>query len=545
MNIAIYSRKSKFTGKGDSVENQVEMCHDYISSHFGNECTVSIYEDEGFTGANTDRPQFQQCLKDIKQKKVDVLICYRLDRISRNVADFSSTLEILEKYNCSFVSIKEQFDTSTPMGRAMMYIASVFAQLERETIAERVRDNMLQLAKTGRWLGGKTPLGFTSEEISSTDLDGKVRKQYKLVTVDEEIKTVKFLFEKFLELGSLIKLQSFLTKNDIKTSKNKYYDLSSLRFILVNPVYVCADQPAYDYFINKNYNVCSERSLFDGTKSIMAYNKTNQSKKSSERRAPEECIIAISDHEPIISSDMWIKVQTLMELNKEKTFRKVHSQDALLSGLLRCKCCGSYMRPKRSRMSADGSKYHFYYICELKEKSNGTKCNVKNLSGHTLDANIVKQLSSFSASGSAIMQQIKSDKMKVSSDQAHVSNIISTIKADIQSNEDKINNLLATLELSKDSIASKYIIGQINALAQKVQEQKEKLSALEDNKQSFSVQNNGYDIMIDTLSRFNELYEGASIPQRRELIRNIITSLSWDGKNLQGTVFGGNCLGKL
>ncbi|MDO7204481.1 recombinase family protein [Paraclostridium bifermentans] len=90
-------------------------------------------------------------------------MCYRLDRVLRNIADFSSLIEDLQKYNISFVSIREQFDTSTPMGRAMMFIASVFAQLERETIAERVRDNMLELAKSGRWLGGTAPLGFNQK----------------------------------------------------------------------------------------------------------------------------------------------------------------------------------------------------------------------------------------------------------------------------------------------------------------------------------------------------------------------------------------------
>lgn len=544
MNIAIYSRKSKFTGKGDSIENQIEMCNDYINAHFGKDCMVSVYEDEGFTGANTDRPRFKQCLTDIKAKKINLLICYRLDRISRNVADFSSTLEILEDNNCDFVSIKEQFDTSTPMGRAMMYIASVFAQLERETIAERVRDNMLQLSKTGRWLGGKAPFGFASQELSSIDTDGKVRKQYQLVHIPTEVAVVKFLYTKFLELGSLIKLQSYLSRNNIKTTKDKDYNLSSLKFILTNPVYVCADPAAYDYFISKKYNVCSEQTLFDGSKGIMSYNKTNQTKKAIEKREISECVIAISNHEPIISSAEWIKTQTLMDLNKDKSFRKVHSQDALLSGLLRCKCCGSYMRPKRSRMSADGTKYHFYYICELKEKSNGVRCNVKNLAGHSLDANIVEQLTEFSKHTSSLMQQINADKLKLQSEQLAVSSTINSIKDDICSREDKINNLLATLELSKDSIASKYIINQINSLASEVQELNEKLTGLEDDNQSFSTTHTNFDMMVDTLKNFNELYTKSSLVGRRELIRIIITSLSWDGEHLDGKIFGGNSLGE-
>jgi len=144
MKAAIYSRKSKFTGKGESVENQIQLCKEHGMKYLDiAESDFTIYEDEGFSGGNTNRPQFQKLIKDAKAKKFDILICYRLDRISRNVSDFSQLIKDLNKYNVNFISIREQFDTTTPMGRAMMYIASVFSQLERETIAERIKDNMI------------------------------------------------------------------------------------------------------------------------------------------------------------------------------------------------------------------------------------------------------------------------------------------------------------------------------------------------------------------------------------------------------------------
>ena len=149
--IAIYSRKSIFTEKGDSIENQIELCKNYCRSHLNfNNIEFFIYEDEGFSGKNLNRPKFKELITDVKNNKFNYLVCYRLDRISRNVADFSSTLELLQEHNVNFISIKEQFDTSTPMGRAMIYIASVFAQLERETIAERVKDNIHKIEKMGK-----------------------------------------------------------------------------------------------------------------------------------------------------------------------------------------------------------------------------------------------------------------------------------------------------------------------------------------------------------------------------------------------------------
>ena len=165
--IAIYSRKSKFTEKGESIANQVELCREYIQAHFDENTAKNavVFEDEGFSGGNTNRPAFKKMMEQIKNGEFKALIVYRLDRVSRNVSDFSALIDDLNRQGIVFISIREQFDTATPMGRAMMYIASVFSQLERETIAERIRDNMLELAKTGRWLGGNTPTGYCSESV--------------------------------------------------------------------------------------------------------------------------------------------------------------------------------------------------------------------------------------------------------------------------------------------------------------------------------------------------------------------------------------------
>lgn len=129
----IYSRKSKFTGKGESIENQIELCRQYIAMHFGEEAAenVLVYEDEGFSGGNLERPQFKKMMKDSQKIAFAAIVVYRLDRISRNIGDFAKLIEDLGDRHIDFISIREQFDTSSPMGRAMMYIASVFSQLER------------------------------------------------------------------------------------------------------------------------------------------------------------------------------------------------------------------------------------------------------------------------------------------------------------------------------------------------------------------------------------------------------------------------------
>ena len=150
--IAIYSRKSRYTGKGESIGNQIDLCREYIRTHYGDAAAehAVVFEDEGFSGGNLNLPDFKMMMTAAKGRKFKAIVVYRLDRISRNISDFSSLIEELGRLGIDFVSIRESFDTSSPMGRAMMYIASVFSQLERETIAERIRDNMHELAKTGR-----------------------------------------------------------------------------------------------------------------------------------------------------------------------------------------------------------------------------------------------------------------------------------------------------------------------------------------------------------------------------------------------------------
>lgn len=287
--IAIYSRKSKSTDQGESIDTQINLCKEYIKRIYGDvEVEIVIYnEGEGFSGGDSERKKFNQLIRDAKKKKYNVLICYRLDRVARSVADFSDLIEELNSNQISFISVKEQFDTSTPMGRAMMYIASVFAQLEREIGAERIKDNMRELAKSGRWLGGTTPTGYKSEgyellhikEINEeNEVERKIKKAFMLKQIEEEIIVINLIFKKFLELKSQTSLETFLLNNDIKTKNGKTFTRFTLRCILTNPVYAKNDIDMYNYFIDRGVEIFSRKEDFDGQYGIMAYNKTKQQK---------------------------------------------------------------------------------------------------------------------------------------------------------------------------------------------------------------------------------------------------------------------------
>ena len=393
---AVYSRKSRFTGKGESIENQIERCRRYINLNYPNasEKNIFIYEDEGFSGGNTDRPQFKKMMDDASEKKFNVLICYRLDRISRNIGDFAKLIDRLGELGISFESIKEKFDTDSSLGRAMMYIASVFSQLERETIAERIRDNMHELAKTGRWLGGNTPTGYRSVQVQTITVDGKKRSSCMLKIEESEMTAVKKIFEKFLESESLTAVETYMIQNHIKTRKGKDFSRFSIKGILRNPVYMIADSDAWEYLSVLGAEIFAEKSDFDGNCGVMAYNKTLQKKgKTNKIRDIKEWIITTGRHKGVVSGKEWKQVQECLERNSVKAYRKPKNNTALLSGLLYCGDCGHYMRPKiYNSFYKDGEK-KFSYLCEMKEKSRRSECSVSNPAGNELDAEVIKEIS--------------------------------------------------------------------------------------------------------------------------------------------------------
>lgn len=318
MKIAIYSRKSKITDKGDSTINQIELCTKYAQEFFQNISDIFTYVDEGFSGGNTNRPMFKQMMQDAKENKFNVLICYRLDRISRNIAQFSNTYEILQKHHIEFVSVKEQFDTSSPIGRAMLSIAMVFAQLERETIAERIKDNMHELARSGRWLGGRCPTGFKSKAIEYDDCNGTSKKAFKLSPIPAEVRLVTMIFDLYITYQNLRQVESYLLNLGIKTKNNCNFSAATIRDILINPVYACADPDIYHYFKAFNANLSGNLIDYDGQYGVAAYNRTDQSHKSGKAKSIDQWIISIGKHKGIIPGHKWIQVQNILQQNSRR-----------------------------------------------------------------------------------------------------------------------------------------------------------------------------------------------------------------------------------
>ena len=543
MKIAIYSRKSKFTGKGESIENQVEMCYDYIHKNMTevNDTDISVYEDEGFSAKNLERPQFQQMMKDLEKQHFDYIVVYRLDRISRNVSDFSGLVENLNSKNVSFICIKEQFDTSTPMGRAMMYIASVFAQLERETIAERVRDNMRMLAKTGRWLGGNTPLGYKSEKIVYNSDDGKQRS-YFILKPDENSEIVKLIFAKYLEFHSATKVVSYLINHDIKTINGTDYSRVAIRDIVDNPCYCEITQQSYDYFQELGCQLYFDMSDVENKCGFSVYGRKPilSNGKQNIHASTTEWIMSIGKHTPLISADDWLRVQSIRKVNTNKTFyRKVHNKNSLLSGLLYCKQCGHKMRPKvNSRVRADGT-HTFYYMCEYKDKTHRERCQMNNVDGLALDKLVCESVLSYDIQGSLLYEQLQNIKNNLSQNNGSQNNELINIDKQIQSIQSNIKNLLGTLiKSNSDDAIYNYIKEEINLQDEKLkqlQAQKEELSKQYNNITDYQKQ---YEFIKDTLSSFKKSFENLSTIQKREYLRLVISRIEWDGEQADIFLYG-------
>lgn len=465
---AIYVRKSVLTKKGESINNQINMCRSYAKD---NDITINsdlIYCDEGYSGKDTDRPQFKQMLNNLNKNKFDTIICYRLDRISRSINDFSNLINVLEENNITFISIRENFDTNTPMGKSMMYIASVFSELERETIRERIKDNLYGLSLSGRWLGGITPTGYRSECVVSLDNNSHKKKTYELQPISFEISLVKTLFNKFLQFNNLSKLENYCNENNFKSKNGLSFTTNSLKQILMNPVYSIADKNLYDYLSSRGYNIYNNRNEFNSEHGVISYEING------------ERLISLSTHEGIIGSKDWIYIQEFI-LNQSKIpSRQGTSAIGLLSGLVYCKICNSLMRVKYGRKTKGGIS--FYYLCTVKEKDNKS-CNNNNLRGAYVDNMICKKVKSLFKSYELhkyLLKYITLDRdftkenntfnKYISEDKGtcYFENKNNIHKSELINLKDKLNILEDQLHHNKNSSSSKYILKEIKLINDKI-----------------------------------------------------------------------------
>ena len=283
---AIYTRKSTEHGlelEFNSLDAQREACEAYIKSQasLGWKVLPQPYDDPAFSGGNLDRPALKQLLKDIEAGKVDVVVVYKIDRLTRSLADFAKLVEAFDAKSISFVAVTQQFNTTTSMGRLTLNVLLSFAQFERELSSERVRDKIAASRAKGKWTGGSVPLGYDV-------------KDKKLVPNLKERETVNLIFERYLELGNFQKLVDDLDRRKIISKKRatiKQPDgggvaltYGPLAYLLKNQIYIGEMGHKDKWFAGEHKSIV-DRDLFDRVQKLLADNAIDRKARRSESGA--------------------------------------------------------------------------------------------------------------------------------------------------------------------------------------------------------------------------------------------------------------------
>lgn len=343
--IAIYARQSVEKKDSISIESQIEMAKREVYTE-----DFKVYQDSGFSGKNTNRPAFTEMMEDIDSGLVEKVVVYRLDRISRSLVDFSDFISILEEKNIAFLSATEKFDTTSPMGRAMLYIVVVFAQLERETIAERIRDNYYARVKNGAWGGGPAPYGF---QLVSGQIHGK---RATILEPTAQLDVVDLIFDLYArDNTSLADVQKELIKQGITTSSGANFDSTKISSLLKNPAYVKADITIYNYYNARGAILANEPEEFTEDFGCILVGKRDAN--ARKYKDVSNHLLAIGPHKGIIESSKFLYIQEKLSKNRQikNTFKGKYSW---LTGLVKCGHCG-YAFSVRFGKTKEGSIPYF------------------------------------------------------------------------------------------------------------------------------------------------------------------------------------------
>jgi site-specific DNA recombinase len=333
----IYCRKSSAEGVDqtfNSLHAQRESCLNYVRSqaHEGWIALDDQYDDPGCSGGTLERPALRRLLRDVEAGKIDAVICYRIDRLTRALTDFSRLVDVFEQQNISLVSITEHFNTATSIGRLNLHVILSFAQYERELAGERIRDKVLQFRRRGMWMGGHAPLGY--------DVGDR-----KLVVNEAEAALVQYIFERFLQVGSATKLVGELSATGQRTKRGKPFDKGVVYKLLNNRTYVG--------------EVEHKGAAYPG------------------------------QHEAIIDRDTWDQVQAILAQNRHRRASRTRAATpALLKGLI-IGPDGKAMAPSHTRRR--GRLYRFYRTATSLKLCHGA-CPIRAVPAGDVEAAVVNQI---------------------------------------------------------------------------------------------------------------------------------------------------------
>lgn len=492
---AVYARLSVDRADSISIESQIEFCQYELKG--GN---FKEYTDKGYSGKNVDRPQFQQLMEDIEQGLIAKVIVYKLDRISRSILDFSKMMELFQKYNVEFVSSTEKFDTSTPMGRVMLNICIVFAQLERETIQKRVQDAYYSRNKRGFSMGGKIQYGYTLEP---TVMDGIKTKM--LIQNPEQAEIMKLLYEMYAQpqtsVGDLIR---YLNENNI-TIYNDEATFSTLTKMLRSPVYVKSDLAIYEFFKSQGAEVFNDPFDFTGTNSCYLYKgKGTTVNKLVDLKGHE---LVIAPHEGIVSADIWLKCRYKLMNNKAYHDNK-KPKNTWLAGKMKCGHCNHALRCNR-----DNNKKPKYWITCGRRAMSKDCVGIKGIKATELEAFIYNE-----------MKNKLQEFQKLTAHKGEVSPKLTTMRVELRQVEREIETLVDNL-VGANNVLLSYANTKITELDERKQ-------ALLKSIAETSAHAIDYE-QLDSISNYLEKWEEVSFDDKRLVVDGLMTRFTVTNEKIE------------
>ena len=348
---AVYARQSIDKADSISIETQIERCLIEVGN-----APFQIFADRGYSGKNTDRPQFQQMLGAVCNGEIRSVICYKLDRCSRSILDFTRLMDLFQRHDVVFISCTEKFDTATPMGRAMLNICIVFAQLERETIQERITDAYHSRCKKGYFMGGRVPFGFSLEPCW---LDGKKTSRYRAVDAEAEI--LKHIYSIYKDpstsLSDVVHCLETIGISNPRRSDGLWVRPHIARMIK-NPIYAMADEQIYDYYVQMNVLPDNPRTDYIGQNGCYLYNIGN------------ERHLVLAPHKGIIPPDLWLKCQKHRQIAHHSERGKLPI--SWLTGKLICQKCGRAVVTRQT--VGRNNRIYRYFLCSA-SRGKGRICS--------------------------------------------------------------------------------------------------------------------------------------------------------------------------
>ena len=481
INCAVYTRVSvderAETQTYSTLDNQRDSCLAYIESQKSvGWKPFKVYEDAGQSGGSLSRPAMKQLIEDIKRKRVQVVVVYKIDRLTRNHKDFYALLEIFNEHDVKFVSTTQHFDTTSPAGRLLLHIMLEFAQFEREMSQERTYDKRFAMAKRGMWCGGFVPLGYDV-------------KKKKLVINKEEAKIVQFCFELYPKLASMGKVAEKLNEMGYRTKKfhlrgksaagSTKFDKKKISNILTNNFYIGKVR-----FKDKD----GKQYIFDG------------------------------EHKPIITDPkLWDSVQNILVNNREthKTFKQ-NKYEMLFLGLMRCGTCGSIMTNSSKEKRR---KLYLYYRCTAAVIKGKPACPVRTVAADELEEFLIDKFKELGKNQKLLTKSI--EKSNVLAKQGLEP--LRRSKERTESQLAKINqelkqlvDILKTPDLDKKRARS--IVKEISELEGSKEKLEDEIHRIETNMQHLSQHVIDADTFIRLFREFPKVFETFSFDEKRNLI---------------------------